>query len=124
MKDKRYSYPIDVFDYDFENDSLLFNNQNIDYESSVDLGDIVLDIGVDGTPVGAEMLHASKLFGVSKTALKNCQNFKAEISISKDTIKIKITVSVPFRNGVIEKIAASQGINDINVPSAQIAMAC
>lgn len=124
MKDRSYSYPIDVFDYDFESDSLLFNNQNIDYESSVDLGDIILDIGVNGIPVGAEMLHASKLFGVSKIALKNCQNLKAEISISKDTIKVEITISVLSRSRMIEKVVASQGINDINVPSAQIAMAC
>jgi uncharacterized protein YuzE len=116
--------PIDVIDYDFENDSLLFNHQGTQYESSIDLGDIILDIGVDGLPVGLEILHASKIFNVQKSAIKNFQKFRAEILISEQTIEIKYAISMILRNHKTEKIAVSRGINDVNVPSAQIAMVC
>ena len=115
--------PIDFYDYDFENDSLLFNCKNLQYESSIDLGNIILDMGVDGRPVGFELLHVSRMFGVPKSAIKNFVKFDANISISEEVIEMRCTIIVPLRNRKTEKIAVSQGINDINVPSAQIAMA-
>ena len=117
-------YEIDVIDYDYENDSLIFNSKCREYESSIDLGNIILDIGVDGTPVGAEMLHASKLFNVPKSALRNFVKFKAEILISEEEIEVKFSVTVFMRNMITEKVAVSHGVNDINIPSAQVAMAC
>ncbi len=124
MPEKINTYPIDIFDYDFENDSLFFNYQGIDYESSIDIDNIILDLGVDGSPVGAEILHASELFNVPKTAIKNLKNFKADISISEETIEIKITIYTILRNRETEKVVASHVVNDENIPSIQIAMAC
>jgi hypothetical protein len=46
----------------------------------------------------------------------------AEISITKETIEIKITITVLLRNRETPKIAISQGINDINLQPAQMAM--
>lgn len=112
------------FDYDFENDSLIFNSKSREYESSIDLGDIILDIGVDGIPVGAEILHASKLFNVQKSALKDFVKFKAEILVSEEEIEVKFFVTVLMRNMITERVAVSHGVNDINIPSAQVAMAC
>jgi uncharacterized protein YuzE len=115
-------YPIDLFDYDLENDSLLFNYKGIDYKTSIRIDNIILDLGVDGSPVGAEILNASKIFKVPKIALKNPKNFYAEISISKESIEMKFTISVVVRNHKTEKFASSHSINDVNIPSAQIAM--
>jgi hypothetical protein len=44
MQENIKTYPIDTFDYDFENDSLFFNYKGIDYESSIDIEDIILDL--------------------------------------------------------------------------------
>jgi uncharacterized protein YuzE len=118
------TYQIDLFDYDFENDSLFFNYKGIDYKTSIMIDNIILDLGVDGSPVGAEILKASKMFKVSKSAIKNLKNFYAEISISKETIEMKFTIAVIIRNRETEKIAASHSLNDVNIPSTQIAMAC
>jgi hypothetical protein len=41
---------------------------------------------------------------------------------TKETIEIKITISVFLRNRETPKIAISQGINDINLQPAQMAM--
>src|SRR5659263_148057 len=116
-------YPIDLFDYDLENDSLLFNYKGIDYKTSIRIDNIILDLGVDGSPVGAEILNASKMFKVPKSAIKNLKNFYAEISISKESIEMKFTISVVVRNHKTEKFATSHSINDVNIPSVQIAMA-
>src|SRR5674476_1059619 len=35
----------DFYDYDFENDSLFFNRKGVQLESSIDLGNVILDIG-------------------------------------------------------------------------------
>jgi len=118
------SNSIDVFDYDFDNDSLLFNNQSVEYESSIDLGNIILDMGVDGTPIGAEILHASKLFKVPKSALRDYHSFRAVIHISKDTIEINLTLTVFMRNHMTERTAISQVTNDVNIPSSQVALVC
>ena len=116
-------YPIDLFDYDLENDSLLFNYKGIDYKTSIRIDNIILDLGVDGSPVGAEILNASKMFKVPKSAIKNLKNFYAEISISKESIEMKFTISVVVRNHKTEKFATSHSINDVNITSVQIAMA-
>src|SRR5665647_2646303 len=104
----------DFYDYDFENDSLFFNRNSVQLESSIDLGNIILDLGVDSSPVGFEILHASKMFGVSKYVIQNFKDMNAKIQITKDTIEIKITITVFLRNRKTPKIAISQGINDIN----------
>lgn len=118
------SVKADFYDYDFENDSLLVIDRGAKYESSINFENIILDIDVDGLPIGVEILHASKLFDVSKSAIKNFQSFRADITISEKTIEINFTINVIKRNQYIEKIAISHGINDMNLPSAQIAMAC
>lgn len=112
----------DFYDYDFDNDSLFFNRNSVQLESSIDLGNIILDIGVDGSPIGFEILHASKMFNVSKSVIQNFHNMNAEISITKETIEIKITITVLLRNRETPKIAISHGINDINLQPAQMAM--
>ena len=112
----------DFCDYDFENDSLFFNRNGVQLESSIDLGNIILDMGVDGSPIGFEILHASKMFNVPKAVIQNFDGMNAEILITKETIEIKITVTVSLRNRKTPKIAISQGINDINLQPAQIAM--
>lgn len=112
----------DFYDYDFENDSLFFNRKGVQLESSIDLGNVILDIGVDGSPVGFEILHASKMFNVSKFTIKNFHNINAGIFITEETIEVTLILTVVLRNGEIPKIAISQGINDINLPPAQMAM--
>ncbi|MGB9929828.1 MAG: DUF2283 domain-containing protein [Methanosarcina sp.] len=113
---------IDVWDYDFQNDSLFFHSSGIKYKSSIDLGDIILDLGEDCTPIGAEILDASEVLGVPKASLKEPIKFSAVIKISEETIEIIVSIVVISRNRNVEKIAASQGVNDINLPVGQVVM--
>lgn len=115
--------PIDVWDYDFQNDSLIFHSRGLKYKSSIDLGNIILDLGEDGTPIGAEILDASEVFGVPKASLKEPIKFSAIIKISEETIEITVSIVVISRNRSVEKVAASRGVNDVNLPVGQVAMA-
>lgn len=114
----------DSYDYDFENDSLFVNRKGVKLEASIDLGNVILDMGVDGTPVGFEILHASKIFKVSKSQIKNFHHLRAEYLITEKTIEVKFTITVDVRNYRTPKIAISQGINDMDLPPAQISMVC
>ena len=83
---------IDVYDYDPENDSLFFFYRGMKYESSIHVENIIVDLGEDGSPVGAEILHASEMFEVSKEELEKPINFYAEISVSEETIEVDFTL--------------------------------
>jgi uncharacterized protein YuzE len=114
----------DSYDYDFENDSLFVIRNGVHLEASIDLGNVILDMGVDGTPVGFEILHASKVFKISKYQIKNFHHIRAEYVITEKTIEVTFTITVDVRNSETPKIAISQGINDMDLPPTQISMVC
>jgi uncharacterized protein YuzE len=97
----------DSHDYDFENDNLFVNRGGVPLEASIDLGNVILDMGVNGTPVGFEILHASKMFKVSKSQIKKFHQIKAEYVITEKTIEVKFTITVDVRNYKTPKIAIS-----------------
>lgn len=120
-KDRRY---IDFWNYDLETDIFFFRDKSQKYHSSIEIGDLVLDLGIDGSPIGVELLNASKNFGVSKLLLSGITSFKSLVTISETDIEVTITVSATFRNANVEKVSISRGINDMNLQAGQIAMAC
>ena len=115
---------IDVWNYDFETDILFFRDKTQKYYSSIDMGDLILDLGVDGSPIGVELLNASQNFSVSKIILSGITGFKSLVTISKTDIEVTITVFVKIRNTKVEKVSISHGINDLNLQAGQTAMAC
>ena len=119
-----YNRHINVFDYDFDNDSLLFRDESFKYHSSIDMGDLILDIGEDGSPIGMELLNASKNFGVRRISLRCIKDIKASINVSDEVIEVKISVYVEKRNNTVEKVSVSHGVNDINLQAGETAMAC
>lgn len=120
----KYNRHINVFDYDFDNDSLLFRDESFKYHSSIDMGDLILDIGEDGSPIGMELLNASKNFGVRKISLRGIKDIKASINVSDEVIEVKISVYVEKRNNTVEKVSISHGVNDLNLQAGETAMAC
>lgn len=112
-----------TWDYDPENDSIFLYAADAKYEYSIDLGDMILDIGNDNSIAGIEILDASLLFGLPKEDLKNTVKFHAEIIISKETIKVNICMGVASQDKEIEKCTTALGINDMNLPAGTTAMA-
>lgn len=115
----------DVLGYDFENDSIFFGNNSSKYDVSIDLGDLILDIGEDGIPIGVELINASKHLGVPKLALRNNLKFvEANIEISDKEIEVKISVFVEIRSKSTEKVSVLHGVNDVNLQPGQTALVC
>jgi|WetSurMetagenome_2_1015567.scaffolds.fasta_scaffold972654_1 uncharacterized protein YuzE len=119
-----YSRHVDAWGYDFETDSLYFRDKSVNYQSSIDMGDLILDMGTDGLPIGVELLNASKNFNISKFVMKGIEGFNSTIDISETEIKVTIKAFVKLRNTKVEKVSISLGINDINLQAGQTAMAC
>jgi uncharacterized protein YuzE len=112
-------------DYDFENDNLFFNNRKSNFDISIDLGDVIIDIGEDGVPIGVELLNASKHLNVSKIVLRNdIKVVEANIEISEKEIEVKISVFVEIRNKRTEMVSVLCGVNDINLQPSQTAVVC
>jgi uncharacterized protein YuzE len=121
---KKISRNIDVWDYDLETDILFFRHKSLKYHSSIDMGDMIIDIATNGDPIGVELLNASKKFGVSKITLRGIKGMDADINVSKTDIKVTLKVFVTIRNAQVEKVSVAHGINDINLQTGQTAMVC
>lgn len=113
---------IDIWRYDFETDTFFFRDKSLQYHSSIDMGDLIIDLGEDETPIGIELLDASKNFNVSKIVMKGLESFNATIDVSETEIKVTIKAYVKLRNIKVEKVSVSYGVNDINLQAGQTAM--
>lgn len=84
------------FDYDPENDSLFIYKKS-KIKGSVDVGDIIIDMSVDGKVKGIELLNASSLLrniGVKapKSMLKNIKSVKVWAVYKPDSIMVYYSI--------------------------------
>ena len=84
--------------YNFEEDIFIARPLSRNYDSSFQIGDFIFDLNDKNIVVGMEILNASKIFGLSKIALKNMLTCKLEIIISDKFIKVDIQVKSNLRN--------------------------
>lgn len=111
------------FDYDFENDTIFFYGIDKKYKTSIDIDDIILDVGEDNSAIAIEILDASKKFKVPKSDLSNILHFNAEISVSKETIKVIMKLVIKKRNGLVNKFTEACGLNNNDLPVSTQEMA-
>lgn len=111
------------FDYDFENDTIFFYGTDKKYKTSIDIDDIILDVGEDNSAIAIEIIDASKKFNVPKSDLSNILHFNAEISVSKETIKVIMKLVIKKRNGLINKFTEACGLNNNDLPVSTQEMA-
>ncbi len=78
---------VKTYDYDFQNDSLLFYNEGEKYKASVEFNGIILDFNEEDNLMSIEVLDVSEKFHISKSDLLNLKKFKATIIIDKENIK-------------------------------------
>lgn len=117
---------VKAYDYDLQNDSLLFYKEGEKYKSSVEFDGIILDFSENDTIMSLEMLDVSEKFHVSKTELLNIKNFDATIEINEKNIKLTMKMGIIKRNKVLAKCLEALTINNINLPSStqEIAVTC
>ena len=90
-------------DYDHNNDILMFKVKERDYDHSIELEDVVLDIDKEGYITGIQIFGASKMFNVEKNALSNLQKWKFKIRTEGKLISIQLTFEMLRRNQIVER---------------------
>jgi hypothetical protein len=84
--------------YDYAHDILLFKIKNRDYKRSVDFGNIIVDVDTEGFITGLRVIDASKVFGMSKIALKNVKEFGFDTRVEDKVVHIQLRFSAVLRN--------------------------
>ena len=111
------------YDYDIQNDSILFYSEDKQYKSSIDLDGIILDISEDNYIMSIEILDASEKFNVSKLDIRNIKHLDATIVISKECIKVFLKMEMSKRNKLIDSCLDAVTINSMNIPASTQAIA-
>ena len=88
-------------DYDYINDILSFKIEGREYNRSIELNNLVVDIDNEDIIVGVQVFDASKYLGITKSDLKiNGWNFKARIT--PQTIEVRLLCQINIRNKIKE----------------------
>lgn len=91
------------FDYDYEHDILFFKAKNREYDRSIDLDGIVIDIDKDDYIVGMQIFHASEFLSIPKIHLRSVPRWKFMARLQDNRLEIRLVFQVQIRNKIIEK---------------------
>lgn len=92
-----------VYNYDFDNDLLLFKIKEREYEKSIEFGNLIVDIDKEGFITGLRIFDASQVFKMDKIALKNVKEFEFHTRVEDKVIEIQLRFSAMLRNKEIIK---------------------
>lgn len=90
-------------DYDYPHDTLFFKIKDRDYDRSLELDNIVLDIDAEKFITGIQIFEASKFLRTPKLALKNIPHWKFDAHVENNRIEVRLAFQILFRNKIIEK---------------------
>ncbi|MBR9675706.1 DUF2283 domain-containing protein [Candidatus Woesearchaeota archaeon] len=98
-------------DYDYKNDILFFKTKNMDYDKSIEMDNIILDIDSEGLIVGIQIFEASKFLRMNKLSLREILHWEFGTKVDKikegvkelTKIEIRLTFKVKVRNQLVEK---------------------
>jgi uncharacterized protein YuzE len=93
------------FNYDYRNDILFFKVKNREYEKSIELENMVIDIDSEDFLVGLQIFDASKYFGIPKVHLRVAFQWKMQASISKvseeeSKMEVRLMFQIKIRNKI------------------------
>ena len=111
-----------LYNYDYKNDLLSFKIKEREYSKSLDFGNLIMDIDKEGFITGLRVFDASKVFRLSKIALKNLKQFEFHTSVEDKVIKIQLRFTSVLRNKPVikqgqdfERVVLESNINDSEV---------
>ena len=90
-------------DYDYTEDTLFFKVKERDYDHSIELEDVVLDIDKEGYITGIQIFGASKMFNVDKDTLRNVQKWEFTVRTEGKIIFIQLIFEMLRRNQIVER---------------------
>ncbi len=89
--------------YDYSNDILFFKVKEREYDRSIELEDVVLDIDKEGYVTGIQIFGASKMFNVEKDALQNVKKWEFKVKTEGKVISVQLMFEMLRRNQVVER---------------------
>ena len=90
------------FDYDYVHDVLFFKVKNRNYDRSIELDRLVVDVDEENFITGIQIFDASEFFGLSKELLRNVSNWHFEASIDENKLEVRLIFQTIYRNKIIE----------------------
>lgn len=90
-------------DYDYANDILFFKIKDREYDHSIELNDIVLDVDASGIITGIQIFGASDIFHIEKEALQNIKKWEFSIQTEGKVISIQLMFEMLRRNKIVER---------------------
>ncbi|MFH1834584.1 MAG: DUF2283 domain-containing protein [Methanobacteriota archaeon] len=90
-------------DYDEVHDILFFKTKERDYDRSIELYNLVVDIDTENFLTGIQIFEASKFLRIPKTALRKIPRWDFCANVDKNTIEVRLKFQTMWRNKVIEK---------------------
>jgi len=98
-------------DYDYKNDILFFKTKDREYDKSIEVDNVVLDIDTKGFITGIQLFEASEFLNLKKVELRDIPhwkfNTKAELvkQNGQDVtrVEIRLAFNIRVRNTLIEK---------------------
>ena len=90
-------------DYDYANDILFFKVSEREYEQSIELDDIVLDVDKEGFITGIQLFDASQMFNIDKDTLRNVQKWEFKVTTEGKVITIQLMFEMLRRNKLVER---------------------
>ena len=107
-------------DYDFVNDILFFKAKNREYEFSLELHSMVIDIDDKELITGLQIFGASEFLGVKKSDLRQIAKFRFEAKIDDKTVDLRLFYQIMIRTQIIEKNPIIIQDNTANLPSSRM----
>ena len=106
--------------YDYTNDILFFKVKDREYDESLELGNLVIDLDIKKFIVGIQIFDASKFLQVSKESLRNIPKWTFQAFINKENIEIRLHYQTQIKNITVEKNPIIVKENKSNLPVSEV----
>lgn len=116
--EKRYLKEKGECDYDYVHDILFFKVKDRQYEKSIEIGNMVVDIDNESFIVGLQIFEASKYFVIPKNYIRTATNWRFEasaesISEKESRLEIRFMFQVKIRNRIVQpRPIITENVND------------
>ncbi len=90
-------------DYDYVNDILSFKVREREYDHSIELEDVVLDVDKEGYITGVQIFGASTMFDIDKDTLRNVHKWEFKVKTEGKVISMQLMFEMVRRNQIVER---------------------
>ena len=100
--------------YDYDNDILYFKIIDREYDFSIELHNLVIDVDEEKFITGIRVFDASKVFGIPKISLRDIPEFNFKARIDQNIITVEFKFVARRRNSLkkLESTPVNQRITE------------